>query len=122
MNRLAMLKLITKHLPARSLPLLMLAATLSACGPSAPTEPPPLEGAAIGGLLGILAGSALQGNPGYNRPAYYDSGYRGGYRSGGNCNRGYSRGYSNQGDYNQPAYAPDYGYGQNSSYDPYAWQ
>ena len=85
-----------------------------------------LEGAAIGGLLGALAGSAIQNS---RQRTYYNSGYDGG----GNCNRGYNQRsyynnqggyYGNQGYYNsQPSYPPpSYGYGQPSSYDPYAWQ
>lgn len=57
MNRLAMFKLITKPIQAHSLPLLLLAATLSACGASAPSEPPPLEGAAIGGPFELVDGA-----------------------------------------------------------------
>ncbi|MEO7553736.1 MAG: SCO family protein [Alteraurantiacibacter sp.] len=57
MNRLAMLKLIPKPFHARTLPLLLLATTLSACGPSAPAGPPPLEGAAIGGPFELVNGA-----------------------------------------------------------------
>jgi protein SCO1/2 len=57
MNRLAMFKLIPKLSRARALPLLLLAAALPACGPSAPAEPPPLAGAAIGGPFTLVNGA-----------------------------------------------------------------
>ena len=58
-----------------------------------------LEGAAIGGILGALAGGAIQNSRqgGYGAP---------------NCNSGYNRGYYGQ---------PNYGYGQPSNYNPYAF-
>jgi uncharacterized protein YcfJ len=78
-----------------------------------------LEGAAIGGLLGAFAGGAIQNSrqqrqySSYNQPNY---------------NSGYNQGYG------QPSYQPNcqpqgynsnYGYGQQSSYNPYSfgnWQ
>ena len=64
-----------------------------------------LEGAAIGGILGALAGSMLSnGQRGYPQQASYaQQGY--GQR---NCNPGYNQGYG------QPQ--PSYGYGQQGGY------
>lgn len=81
-----------------------------------------LEGAAIGGILGALAGSMMGGG----QRSYPQQGYNQSYNQGG-YNQGYSQPYYNQGGYSQPAYPQQsgYGYGQPTSYgpssDPYAF-
>ena len=53
MNRLVMFK----RQSLRLLPAVLLGAALSACNPSAPATPPPLEGAAIGGEFELVSGA-----------------------------------------------------------------
>jgi len=57
MNRLAMLKLPAVCLPVRLLAPLLLGIIISGCTNAAPAEPPPLEGAAIGGPFELVNGA-----------------------------------------------------------------